>query len=239
MRNHEPQRLRTSAASAAPQPAGSRGFHRLRKNSFVRYAGDLSPAQDRQNQRGLRPLRYALRDICRRAGLLPPPLQPPQNPPTKIPAHAAQAARPAALEKSPVPHRHPINPPVGRNREDPRTGVPADRSSSVGWRTGVPADRSSSVGWRTGVPADRSSSVGWRTGVPADRRVPSGWSVGWEDKRSAALGSHPIRPPPPRKAGANADHSANHAHSPAEFNPKAPPHQASDADIWGVIGLGE
>ncbi len=211
MRNHEPQRLRTSAASAAPQPAGSRGFHRLRKNSFVRYAGDLSPAQDRQNQRGLRPLRYALRDICRRAGLLPPPLQPPQNPPTKIPAHAAQAARPAALEKSPVPHRHPINPPVGRNREDPRTGVPADRSSSVGWRTGV----------------------------PADRRVPSGWSVGWEDKRSTALGSHPIRPPPPRKAGANADHSANHAHSPAEFNPKAPPHQASDADIGGVIGLGE
>jgi uncharacterized RDD family membrane protein YckC len=31
------------------------------------------------------------------------------------------------------------------------TGVPADRSSSVGWGTGVPADRSSSVGWGTGI----------------------------------------------------------------------------------------
>jgi ribonuclease G len=40
-------------------------------------------------------------------------------------------------------------------------GVPADRSSSVGWSAGVPADRSSSVGWSAGVPADRSSSQPW------------------------------------------------------------------------------
>jgi hypothetical protein len=36
-------------------------------------------------------------------------------------------------------------------------------SVSRSGNTGVPADRSSSVGWNTGVPADRSSSVGWNT----------------------------------------------------------------------------
>jgi uncharacterized RDD family membrane protein YckC len=41
-----------------------------------------------------------------------------------------------------------------REQETPlwvHTGVPADRSSSVGWQTGVPADRSSSVGWGSGT----------------------------------------------------------------------------------------
>ena len=42
------------------------------------------------------------------------------------------------------------------------TGVPSDRSSSLGWNTGVPSDRSSSLGWNTGVPSDRSSSLGWK-----------------------------------------------------------------------------
>ena len=46
-------------------------------------------------------------------------------------------------------------------------GVPADRSSSVGWEAGVPTDRSSSVGWKAGVPTDRSSSVGWKAGADA------------------------------------------------------------------------
>jgi DNA-binding winged helix-turn-helix (wHTH) protein/tetratricopeptide (TPR) repeat protein len=41
------------------------------------------------------------------------------------------------------------------------SGVPGDRSSSLGWSTGVPGDRSSSLGWSTGVPGDRSSSLGW------------------------------------------------------------------------------
>ena len=44
------------------------------------------------------------------------------------------------------------------------SGVPADRSSSVGQISGVPADRSSSVGQISGVPADRSSSVGQISG---------------------------------------------------------------------------
>ncbi|MGD0903425.1 MAG: glycine--tRNA ligase subunit alpha, partial [Terracidiphilus sp.] len=35
---------------------------------------------------------------------------------------------------------------------DPDTGVPSDRSSSLGWKTGVPSDRSSSLGWKTGAP---------------------------------------------------------------------------------------
>jgi gamma-glutamyltranspeptidase/glutathione hydrolase len=43
----------------------------------------------------------------------------------------------------------------------PGTGVPGDRSSSLGWNTGVPGDRSSSLGSNTGVPGDRSSSLGW------------------------------------------------------------------------------
>jgi apolipoprotein N-acyltransferase len=34
----------------------------------------------------------------------------------------------------------------------PQTGVPNDRSSSLGWKTGVPNDRSSSLGWETGAP---------------------------------------------------------------------------------------
>jgi len=32
-----------------------------------------------------------------------------------------------------------------------KTGVPGDRSSSLGWKTGVPGDRSSSLGWKTGA----------------------------------------------------------------------------------------
>ncbi len=36
--------------------------------------------------------------------------------------------------------------PAGTSRE---TGVPGDRSSSLGWETGVPGDRSSSLGWET------------------------------------------------------------------------------------------
>ena len=43
------------------------------------------------------------------------------------------------------------------------TGVPGDRSSSLGWKAGVPGDRSSSLGWKAGVPGDRSSSLGWKT----------------------------------------------------------------------------
>ena len=36
--------------------------------------------------------------------------------------------------------------------------------------TGVPIDRSSSMGWNTGVPIDRSSSTGWKTGrVPLEK----------------------------------------------------------------------
>src|SRR5271166_437948 len=48
------------------------------------------------------------------------------------------------------------------------TGVPSDRSSSLGWLAGVPSDRSSSLGWLAGVPSDRSSSLGWlaRDGAP-------------------------------------------------------------------------
>jgi thiamine-phosphate pyrophosphorylase len=49
-----------------------------------------------------------------------------------------------------------------------KTGVPNDRSSSLGWKTGVPNDRSSSLGWKTGVPNDRSSSLGWKTGAEAE-----------------------------------------------------------------------
>ncbi|MGH9606636.1 MAG: tRNA dihydrouridine synthase DusB [Terracidiphilus sp.] len=46
--------------------------------------------------------------------------------------------------------------------------------------TGVPADRSSSVGWETGVPADRSSSVGWEAGASQlqPRDAPVGDPVG-------------------------------------------------------------
>ncbi|MGO9438016.1 MAG: RDD family protein [Terracidiphilus sp.] len=43
---------------------------------------------------------------------------------------------------------------LDREQETPLwadTGVPTDRSSSVGWNTGVPTDRSSSVGWNTGT----------------------------------------------------------------------------------------
>ena len=46
------------------------------------------------------------------------------------------------------------------------TGVPSDRSSSLGRTTGVPSDRSSSLGRSTGVPSDRSSSLGRSTGGP-------------------------------------------------------------------------
>jgi len=35
-------------------------------------------------------------------------------------------------------------------------------------KTGVPNDRSSSLGWKTGVPNDRSSSLGWKTGDDAE-----------------------------------------------------------------------
>ncbi len=42
--------------------------------------------------------------------------------------------------------------------------LPSDAGSG---KTGVPTDRSSSVGWKTGVPTDRSSSVGWRPAVNA------------------------------------------------------------------------
>jgi thiamine-phosphate pyrophosphorylase len=35
-------------------------------------------------------------------------------------------------------------------------------------KTGVPNDRSSSLGWETGVPNDRSSSLGWKTGSDAE-----------------------------------------------------------------------
>ncbi len=51
-----------------------------------------------------------------------------------------------------------------RRAVEAEAGVPADRSSSVGWEAGVPADRSSSAGWKTGVLADRSSSAGWKAG---------------------------------------------------------------------------
>jgi phosphoribosylanthranilate isomerase len=44
-------------------------------------------------------------------------------------------------------------------------GVPADRSSSVGWEAGVPADRSSSVGWEA-----RADAVGF-VFAPSPRRV--------------------------------------------------------------------
>ena len=44
-------------------------------------------------------------------------------------------------------------------------GVPADRSSSVGWEAGVPTDRSSSVGWKAGADA-----VGF-VFAPSPRRV--------------------------------------------------------------------
>jgi len=45
-----------------------------------------------------------------------------------------------------------------------KSGVPSDRSSSLGWKSGVPSDRSSSLGWKSGVPSDRSSSLGWKSG---------------------------------------------------------------------------
>jgi thiamine-phosphate pyrophosphorylase len=35
-------------------------------------------------------------------------------------------------------------------------------------KTGVPNDRSLSLGWKTGVPDDRSSSLGWKTGADAE-----------------------------------------------------------------------
>ncbi len=40
--------------------------------------------------------------------------------------------------------------------------------------TGVPSDRSSSLGWSTGVPSDRCSSLGWSTGIPSERPLPAG-----------------------------------------------------------------
>jgi diaminohydroxyphosphoribosylaminopyrimidine deaminase/5-amino-6-(5-phosphoribosylamino)uracil reductase len=58
------------------------------------------------------------------------------------------------------------------------TGVPSDRSSSLGWKAGVPSDRSSSLGWKAGVPSDRSSSLGWKAGVPSDKTSPLGCVVG-------------------------------------------------------------
>ena len=70
--------------------------------------------------------------------------------------------------------------PAGTSRE---TGVPGDRSSSLGWETGVPGDRSSSLGWETGVPGDRSSSLGWETGVPGDRSSSLGWETAEADAR--------------------------------------------------------
>jgi bacillithiol biosynthesis deacetylase BshB1 len=39
------------------------------------------------------------------------------------------------------------------------TGVPGDRSSSLGWDTGVPGDRSSSLGWDTGSPPHRPFKI--------------------------------------------------------------------------------
>ena len=50
----------------------------------------------------------------------------------------------------------------------PRSGVPGDRSSALGWRSGVPGDRFSPLGWRSGVLGDRSSSLGWRSLVFGD-----------------------------------------------------------------------
>ena len=43
---------------------------------------------------------------------------------------------------------------------DGKTGVPSDRSSSLGWKTGVPSDRSSSLGWKTLRGASEPSKKG-------------------------------------------------------------------------------
>jgi hypothetical protein len=72
-----------------------------------------------------------------------------------------------------------------------RPGVPADRSSSVGWETRGPRGQAGTLWVVGGVGDPRSPRTGgyplggrWggRPGVPADRRVPSGWSVGWETR---------------------------------------------------------
>jgi hypothetical protein len=42
--------------------------------------------------------------------------------------------------------------------------VPADRSSSAGWKSGVSADGSSSTGWKSEAPTDGSSSTGSQSG---------------------------------------------------------------------------
>jgi BirA family transcriptional regulator, biotin operon repressor / biotin---[acetyl-CoA-carboxylase] ligase len=46
----------------------------------------------------------------------------------------------------------------------------ATPATSLVLETGVPGDRSSSLGWQTGVPGDRSSSLGWQTGPRISRQ---------------------------------------------------------------------
>jgi hypothetical protein len=54
-------------------------------------------------------------------------------------------------------------------------------------------------------------------------------------KRSAALGPHPIRTPPSRRAAANTDRASTSPTPPPNSIPRHHPHPATQADISGLI----